>query len=153
MKEIICLKNNTMLNNEGIKALEMNEKYFHENFRSMILEKVDYFSTTIFKKKIPILSYCNHEKWWELYRRLYNSQDKAPPVQKYILNSNLSVIDWDLIIFDPSVKDFIKARNDVVGVKNTITVLIQNSENLSTFTFGTKKNKAYLKKLIFCSFL
>lgn len=109
--------------------------------------QVNYFSYTLFKNDKPTISHCNNSEWLGFYREKYG-MDNPPPVQKYILHSRLSILPWDLVSFDSYTAEYIKARNNVVGVSNNISLVFRNNEYLSVITLGTSKGSEHLINLL-----
>lgn len=109
----------------------------------LAIKKINYLSLTVFNYDKPIISYCNHPLWFSYYKNEYNV-NKPPPVQKYILSSTLDILHWDCLGLDSQTRQFIKKRNDVVGVKANISVLYQKNKKLAALTFGSKMRETHL---------
>jgi hypothetical protein len=106
-----------------------------------------YYSLTLFHKDVPVLSTCNNEEWLDLYSQKFNLANN-PPVQKYIISSKLNFIMWEFFEIDDSSRNFINLRNQVVGVKNNVTILNRNKNTTKCLTFGTSKNSDHLVEFI-----
>ena len=108
---------------------------------------MEYYSYTLFHKNIPVISTCNNDEWLGLYSQKFDP-NHTPPVQKYILSSGLSVIMWDFFEIDEDARDFINLRNQIVGVRNNITILSRNKNTVKCFTFGTKLDSDHLLNFV-----
>jgi len=104
---------------------------------------INYFSFTIFEKQQSIITYCNNQEWLNYCKNHYD-EDIYFSVQKYILSSRLNVINWELLNLDQQTKEYIQKRNDIAGIKASISLLYQKNIRLIAVTFGTKQDSGYL---------
>lgn len=107
---------------------------------------INYFSCTTFnEKQNPLFSTCNNDSWLSIYNQKFFPK---PPVQDLILNQKKGLIWWDPALYDKSIANFLKLRDEVCETKIICTLVPRKGNKAAAISFGSKYNHSHVIRFL-----